>query len=284
MVFVLNTGAAFIRLSEGIPNRSFSNELPSTYYFAKKAPSYEQDFHDFTATDGTLYQNTFLPSVPQLLVAGDSHMMMHMHRNEKAAARYHVNFENGAVSGCFAMGAMTIHGEEAYREACRVKQKYLTAGYAARKYKNIAIAEKWGEYLARFPDDFHKTVSRFADYLRQNPDIKVWILLDPPWEEQAYGQGPYDPQRHVSRVYNQPEHLWFRYPIDLTWKKGNDEIRRMLAGLVTFIEVEPYICQNGLCDLTCYANDDHLHSLYTKEHAVWIDPIFEAVARQMKSE
>ncbi len=283
-VFALNCGAAVIRLSEGLPHRSFGDSQPSTYYFLKEAPPFEKDFQNFTAADGTLYENTFQPSVPALLMTGDSHMQMYLRRAERAAKRFQVNFENGAVPGCFAMGAMTIHGQESFREACREKQQYLAAGYAARKYKNIAIAEKWGEYLARFPDDFHETVRRFADYLRQNPDIKVWILLDPPWEEQAYGEGPYDPQRHVSRVYNQPEHLWFRYPIDLTWKKGNDEIRRMLAGLVTFIEVEPYICRNGLCDLTCYRNDDHLHGLYTEAHAVWIDPIFEAVAAQQKAD
>ena len=140
---------------------------------------------------------------------------------------------------------------------------------------------RWGDDMRHFPKEFHPALRRLADHLRKNPDIKVWIILDVPWEDRLY-----DPRHHLSRVSSAgiPERLKVRYPRNTMWKQGNDEVRRMLDGLVTFVDPEPFLCQDDLCDITGYLDDNHLHRLFAEEHAVWIDPIFEAVAAEMKAD
>lgn len=136
-----------------------------------------------------------------------------------------------------------------------------------------------GGYFHDDPVFFQKTLSNFAKYLDSHPDVRVWIILDPPWEEpEGKGQeGLYNPWKHITR-FNIKKNLWFRYPVDLRWKNGNDAVRRTLGKRVTYIETEPFICRKGKCNLKYYANDDHLHTAFTEKHATWIDPIFSYIA------
>ena len=237
-------------------------------------------FHPLTAADGTQFLRVVTDSRPNLVIAGDSHMEMYLRRAVKLARETGVNFENNTISSCFIFGEThSIHeGDE-----CREDQKQFAKLLADGAVKNIAIAEKWGGYQEKYPALFQRGLTGFAKYLDEHPDVNVWIILDPPWEElpdNSKGEGAYDPRKHASRFHLESGDLWFRYPHDKRWINGNNAVRAILGDRVRYIETEPYVCRDGQCNLKYYLNDDHLQTDFTEEHAVWIDPIFEAVAAQ----
>ena len=59
------------------------------------------------------------------------------------------------------------------------------------------------------------------------------------------------------------------------FRKGNDYILTHKIDSVTYIETADKICPNGICDLLNYKDDDHLASSYVRDHATWIDQVFE---------
>ena len=278
-VFLLNCGSAYIRLHPGLLPTPYS--LPDDYYFAKDSKYYDAKvFHPLTTKDGEYFVRVVNDTRPQLIVTGDSHMEMYLRRHVKLARETGINFENLTISSCFIFGETHSKHEG---DECRDNQKrfsqLLQNGHIIT---NIAIAEKWGDYHRRYPQLFESSLKRFATYLDKNPQIKVWVILDPPWEEledNSVGEGAYDPRKHVSR-FNMPKDLLFRYPYDTRWSDGNKAVRRILGDRVQYIETEPYICHNGRCNLKYYLNDDHLQTDFTEEKAVWIDTIYHTIMKQ----
>ena len=66
------------------------------------------------------------------------------------------------------------------------------------------------------------------------------------------------------------------YPSDLNWRFGNEQVAQHLKKWVRFIETESKVCPNKKCNLIkSYRDDDHLKASYVKEHATWIDQVFE---------
>lgn len=39
----------------------------------------------------------------------------------------------------------------------------------------------------------------------------------------------------------------------------------------------PWVCPGDQCNLLAYMDDDHLAPSYTRDHAVWIDEVFEGL-------
>ena len=281
IVFGLNCSAAVIRL---LPPHliSMPYTVPTQLYFTREPKLFDPvDFHPFTAEDGTEFLRVAGDARPDLILAGDSHMEMYLRRGVKLARETGVSFENNAVSSCFIFGErQSIVESDECREDRRQFGKLLTSGAV----KNVAIAQKWGGDLHTDPDVFHAKLRDFAAFLDRHPGVRVWILLDPPWEEKPdakTAEGDYAPWKHVTRfTASGVKEIPFRYPHDKRWIDGNRAVREILGNRVTYIETEPYICQNGVCNLNYYKDDDHLHPDYTEENAVWIDPIFKTIAAE----
>ena len=64
-------------------------------------------------------------------------------------------------------------------------------------------------------------------------------------------------------------------PQDQTWKEGNDYVLARRARSAVYIDPTDAMCPNGICNLLNYMNDDHLRATFVRNHATWIDPVFE---------
>ena len=280
-VFSLNFATIALRHNfDNLPTLPLSTpQLPSDFYFAKKAPYPPKGtFHTITDRNGIKFLQAINNSPSTLLFSGDSHMDMYLGRAVNLARKTGIGFENNIAADCFIFGT-TPTKRNSCSKFCKKMQKQFSFLLHNNAVKNIAISQKWGGYFHDDPVFFQKTLSNFAKYLDSHPDVRVWIILDPPWEEpEGKGQeGLYNPWKHITR-FNIKKNLWFRYPVDLRWKNGNDAVRRTLGKRVSYIETEPFICRKGKCNLKYYANDDHLHTAFTEKHATWIDPIFSYIA------
>lgn len=282
-VFSLNLLASFLRSDNDTIPRPY--QLPADFYFARTESKPDKNaFHHFVDNKGTVFLEVFGTSKPTLMLSGDSHMGVYSERAMDLARQHKISFESNTAPGCFIFGQPASERNNKY---CVRKQNQFSTILKTNSINNIVIAQKWGYYYARHPLFFQEALENFSEYIKAHPNVRVWILLDAPWEEpknHTQMEGAYNPWKHITRFdIENGKNFWFRYPIDNRWLEGNNAVRRYLGDRVTYIEVEPYICQKGKCNLKYYKDDDHLHSAFTKERAVWIDPIFEYVGAHAKA-
>ena len=275
LVFLLNCSAAFVRLHPGVIPIPYS--IPDDLYFAKDSKYYDAGaFHSMTK-NGEAFHRVVTNERPLLALAGDSHMEMYLRRAVELAHKTGVNFENDSLSGCFIFGR---NDQDLLGDDCLERQLRLDELLRSGLITNFAIAAKWGNNLPQLREG----LTRFAKQLDEHPEVNVWIILDAPWDEGPRGtEGSFDPRKHTSR-FDIKSDLWFHYPQDTRWIDGNNTVRAILGARVHYIETEPHVCRGGQCNLKYYLNDDHLQTDFTEKHAVWIDPIFEAVAAQRKAD
>lgn len=276
-VFSLNFFSMFLRSHSGVIPRPYT--LPSDFYFAQPQPGLDaKAFHPMKDKYGNAYLHVFGVTEPRLMLAGDSHMDMYMNRAASLAKKNGISFEANTASDCFIFGRPPTGRNS---KNCTRKQEQFIALLRNHAVKYVLISQKWGGYFKDNPDFFKKKLTDFARYLEKNPNVRAWIILDPPWEEaQKDGTtGPYNPWKHITRFdIDSKKDFGVRYPNDSRWRDGNETVRRILGTRATYLEAEPYVCKNGKCNLKYYNDDDHLHSRFTKDHAVWIDSVFTYIA------
>ena len=107
------------------------------------------------------------------------------------------------------------------------------------------------------------------------------VILDVPWDESNEGKN-FDPLLHISRIFPKElieEDFMMPLPKDPTWLLGNNSVRFVLNDIATIVDPIYQHCPKGQCNLLHYKDDDHLRASYTREHAVWIDSIFDDVLK-----
>lgn len=114
------------------------------------------------------------------------------------------------------------------------------------------------------------------EFIRVDSSRKVFILLDNPWSE----DGEFDIWKYLGSRFDVKNkvlkgNFFVNLPINDRWKKGNEAILSKFTGNVTFVETASFICPNEKCNLKHYKDNDHLRSTFVREHATWIDQVFE---------
>ena len=67
------------------------------------------------------------------------------------------------------------------------------------------------------------------------------------------------------------------FPEDDSWLKGNNAVEAKMRGHAHILTPLPWVCPGDQCNLLAYMDDDHLAPSYTRDHAVWIDEVFEGL-------
>ena len=139
----------------------------------------------------------------------------------------------------------------------------------------MVVASKWEQYAS--DPGFAKGLEDLQAAVLKRGDLKLFVLLDPPWTPGAHGnqQGDYDPLHHFNRWAFSRSDFVVPYPKDDVWKRGNEAVVKVLGDVAEIISAEAHVCSGGMCDLyEWYRDDDHLQPVALEEKGVWFNPIF----------
>ena len=255
-----------IRDGDGFPNRPISKQYPElsrirdSMFNSSSLPTISYNNSKLYVTD----TKTF----PSILFTGDSHIE-HYYLRIKHLAKQH----NTSV-GMLVRGGCLILNSKSSDAVCRKDAENLYKLLKDPRIKTIVIGNKWG---SRFNlSEFHSAMKYFKDALIARPDLKAFVLLDPPWDEgNGNTQGSYDPYRHFNRANFRAEDFILPYPQMDLWAKGNDAVVKHLADVATIISIEEYVCPGKQCNLLkWYRDDDHLQPRRIEMEGTWLDQTF----------
>jgi hypothetical protein len=179
-----------------------------------------------------------------------------------------------ASPGCF------IFNDVQDKDKCKRNVETFYRIIEDSRVKTLVVTNKWGDRLTN-SEAVRFGFDRFKEAIKKRPDLRVYVLLDAPWDEGVNGkQGTFDPYKHFFRFDSKPEHFVRPYPEMDLWKLGNDVAVSELSDVATIISIEEYVCPNGNCDLLkWYRDDDHLQPRRLETDATWLDPVYESVKR-----
>ena len=214
--------------------------------------------------------------VPDVVFVGDSHVEQYYPRARLQAQWHHNNIAFVTGPGC-----MASIGKNAKEQACINAREQLKPLLDAPEFTTLVIAQKWGVYAENGSNvlkhgwDAYRDLIR--DFLAAAPERKVFILLDNPWDESANQE--FNMMRYVRNRLAYKDAPLTQVPVpmpqDQTWKEGNDYVLARRARSAVYIDPTDAMCPNGICNLLNYMNDDHLRATFVRNHATWIDPVFE---------
>lgn len=207
---------------------------------------------------------------PSVIFAGDSHLVQYYLRAQRLSVETGKNVGFIGKTGCFILSPI----------GCKNESDALRALVEDHRVKAVVIGNIWG--VRSTWTDFESSVIDFKKAISQRDDLKVYILLDYPWTPSRANdqQGDYDPLMHFNRLsfigkLNENDFI-VPYPSDEAWRRGNNAITKLIGDRAKIIDVAPYVCPNGKCNLLkWYKDDDHLQPLRLEKEATWLDEIFK---------
>lgn len=279
-------GGESLRLLKGIPVRfesiiEFADGDRDWSYAKKLIKSKYNGVNANATTDG----------VPEILVIGDSHAEQYADRIQKVSKEKGVPVIFVTWGGCpLTLNLSSFEGAEVDGQCRGLFKNTLTRLMKDQNIRAVVLANSWGSYAVHGKNGaceqfdgrcvplerggFKTGFSGLLQYIRKF-NKKIYVVQDVPWDNSSY-----DPKKRVPRLNanNYKSYLSnVPFPEQKDWLIGNKLVEDIVQSMdnVVVINPVPYICPNNLCNLNAYKDDDHLKSSWVKEHAVWIDQIFE---------
>lgn len=149
---------------------------------------------------------------------------------------------------------------------------------ADKRVHTLVIGSMWGGKIKE--EEFYQVAATVRPLLETRKDLKVYIMLDYPWTPNVGGQqGIYDPLKHVNRITGDAVGMVQPFPASDDWKRGNEEILRILGDAAEYIDPTPVVCPDQKCNLQAwYRDDDHLQPKRIEADGIWVDRIFKHAA------
>lgn len=266
LVLMLALGET-IRQTDGFPQRplKFEDKVISVraeneWDGFEKAPRFKYEGVDIATPN----PNAF----PSLIFIGDSHMAQYYLRAQRLSEREHVNFGMIAKAGWFLFNDQRM-GDYA---------RAVKAIVADKRVHTLVIGSMWGGKIKE--EEFYQVAATVRPLLETRKDLKVYVMLDYPWTPNVGGQqGIYDPLKHVNRITGDAVGMVQPFPAADDWKRGNEEIQRILGDAAEYIDPTPIVCPGQKCNLQAwYRDDDHLQPKRIEADSIWVDRIFEHAA------
>jgi acyltransferase protein len=266
LVLMLALGET-IRQTDGFPQRplKFEDKVISVraeneWDGFEKAPRFKYEGVDIATPN----PNAF----PSLIFIGDSHMAQYYLRAQRLSEREHVNFGMIAKAGWFLFNDQRM-GDYA---------RAVKAIVADKRVHTLVIGSMWGGKIKE--EEFYQVAATVRPLLETRKDLKVYVMLDYPWTPNVGGQqGIYDPLKHVNRITGDAVGMVQPFPAADDWKRGNEEIQRILGDAAEYIDPTPIVCPGQKCNLQAwYRDDDHLQPKRIEADGIWVDRIFEHAA------
>lgn len=262
-------GGLLLSKFEGLPQRSFVQNHLEINQIAKA-----RVFHEWTAYDnlqkinvkGVEFGVTSISESPSIVFLGDSHMAQYQLR-----INYLANKTNTTAA---SLALRSIWRPDRYK----LIRPALSSIIADPRVKVIVIASRWFGYMG--VKSGRRSLSNLASLAEQHPEKRIFILLDPPWDDGSIvngrrQQGQFDPMRHFNRINYQRDVFLVPYPKENKWEQGNEMIKQIFDRVAKIIEVKDFVCDGKLCDTLKYKDDDHLNPYYLESNAHWLDGLFD---------
>ncbi len=261
-----------VRFTQGIPSRNIDQAYPIS-----------KNFSDLVDPHQVLLKNkindvdvllTDKERFPEVLFIGDSHAHQYAQRAKTLANQYHVSAAFFTEPGCLITSGYSDMGDEKCEKARLNLHKLLSDA----RIKNVVIGQYWNKYMTLVPDRFNKSldvIRQWTEY--KNSERQYFVLLDYPCEKghdyRKLGLKRFFPEKLPDSAY------WLDYPTSGSWLIANQLLRQTLEDRVIYIEIEPYMCEDGKCNLLkAYRDDNHLRASFILKQGVWIDPVFKTKA------
>lgn len=225
---------------------------------------------------------------PQLLFVGDSHMEQYIDRITQLAHE-----RNVAVAFLVEGGCSIAPGVISREEVCERKNRTFEKLLRDPRLKHVIFSQKWGQYETsskfsvvnalgkevRFDQGGWMVALQNMRKAFETSDRSLHVILDVPYDE-SKTHSNYDPIFHLNRYrvgeLNTADFM-VALPEDKTWLRGNEVVKSVFSDVATIIAPAKQHCPNDMCNLLHYKDDDHLRASYARDHAVWIDSIFDDV-------
>lgn len=271
LVFAFAVGIG-IKKMDGLPDRAINRAHPELSQL--REGGIDWDAMPTIAYGNSSVHVTDAARFPSIVFAGDSHLEQYHLRIKRLSRDHHVSTAMIASPGCF------IFNDVQDKDKCKRNVETFYKLIEDPRIKTLAVTNKWGDRLGN-AEAVRVGFDRFKRALKTRPDLKVYVLLDAPWDEGVNGkQGSFDPYKHFFRFDSKPEHFVRPYPKMNLWRLGNDVAVRELSDVATVISIEEHVCPDGKCNLLkWYRDDDHLQPRRLETDATWLDPVFESVKR-----
>lgn len=257
VVFALGEG---LRFGHGLPGRTAVSSEMEAVRLSEWGPH--------NSARHVSYQGESLPVTlpgdrpPLVLFAGDSHAAQYF-------ARAKVLSERTDLQTVFIA---TGDGRVLDRGHPNEQTRAFYAALEDRNIRTLILAQKWGGRLHRQGAEFRAYMTDLKTQLQKRPDLRVYVLLDTPYEELPGSQGRTDPLRHYNRISGESNFIVRMEELPSEWKEGNDWVRQCLSGTATFIDPAPFVWPDGRCDvLHWFRDDDHFQPARLEKEGVWLD-------------
>ena len=208
---------------------------------------------------------------PEILFVGDSHINQYVARASLLAKKTGKTVAFVSVGGCFT----PVGYEKGGDEKCKKIPQLLDKLHQDDRVKTVVWGHIWGRYLQKETSLFKRGLQILQSWVVKNPERKHFVLLDFPWDDSTYDLRRRFVTNRLSEFDIDRSKFIVDYPGQNDWRDGNEYVVQHLQG-VSFIETESKVCPGRKCNLLkSYRDDDHLRASYVKDHATWIDQVFE---------
>ena len=248
--------------------------------------AYPKPFREQTYSDAITF--TAGEDFPELWFVGDSHIEQYASRIKDLSDQTNQSVGFLTKTGCFAASGI-VPKVESCNDVVQAFKKLI----ADPRIHTIVWGEKWGDYLHRGAtigfsymtpegsiqplnhEGFVLTLQHTIRLIQQQ-NKRLFLLLDAPWDEES---GQFHPTMLLSRLpwkKISPQDFIVDIPKAKSWRDGNEAVREAVQDAsVVIIDPSNQVCPNQKCSLLNYKDDDHLRASYLRDHATWIDPVFQ---------
>lgn len=241
-----------------------------------------------TKINGVMFEVNRDDVFPQLFFVGDSHIEQYIDRITKLAKKRDI-----AVAFLVEGGCWIAPGVIAKKEDCQCANEGFEKLLRDPRVNSVIISQKWGYYEKdssfsviddsgkerRFDQGGWEIALNNMRKAFEGSDRSLKVILDVPYDESKTPTN-YDPLNRINRLHPdvlEKENFIVSLPGDKTWLRGNQIVASILGDVATVIAPAKQHCPNDMCNLLHYKDDDHLRASYARDHAVWIDSIFDDV-------
>ena len=271
----------WLRQTEGVRQRS-SDFLQQIETFKNDWPD-RHVLHDVKFGETSVLMNR-KEGFPQILFIGDSHAEQYIPRILKVAED-----RNVIVGFIYADGCFVVPGVLPRNNSCKRAIQNFENLVNDSRLQHLVWIQKWGLYLNSELTKFREKSGDIISFseggweraigvqrdLFKKHKLSVHVILDVPWDE-SRTESSYEPLLHISRLrFEEWKGKKQPLPKDKKWLNGNSEIKKWFVTAAIIIDPVALHCPEGWCDLLHYRDDDHLRASYVRDHAVWIDSVFE---------
>lgn len=260
----------------------------STTNSLNKNPSWSPSSYPTMTINGADVSVSGTNPKPTILVAGDSHVGMYFDRVIESSKKLGINSVLLYSGACFITDGAESDPNNVTNSCLNAATKFHKL-LESKEIKVLLLGQKWGMYSGLGDENG----SRRGEKLKKILDEfiarggKVFVLMDIPWVKK--GSDEFRKRNYFRKALWEgnavPWNEWKQIPIisplpkESTWKDGNEKIKKFLPSRVQLIESASKVCPQGHCDLRAYRDEDHILRNWARDHASWLDPVFEQAAQ-----